>query len=399
MCGLYGYITHKNAKLNKKQREMRSNILKGLAIAMQERGTHSTGVAGVCKDHWCIVKKAASADKLIATDEFKAFLEHSPRVVIGHTRFATIGAVTDRNSHPFNNGNIIGAHNGHVSNWKDVVGNESEAEVDSEAIFHSLDQSNNDFKKALKEVRGKFAITWFDQRDTDKLYLVVDGNPLNIVRVPELQTYFWCSTYYALQSVVGSHVDLEGKTIWSPKPEYVYEFNGIHKIKKTKIEFGKYVYTAPTRSYSSGYQSSYTWNKDTEKAQAPLDDDHDEEFDMYEQDVIRHVGNNSIPFLLDKVSTVAQFNKLDELDDTEMEDILENSNECQFCQAKIDSLNDEMWWHQVEKMIMCYKCAEDLEDWQNYLYLEPQDLTDIDTYLWKKDNLSKSGGVGDSCDL
>lgn len=386
MCGLYGYTTKSGVKLGKKQREQRGRILSGLAVAMQERGTHSTGVAGVCKEHgWCLVKQALSASEFINTQDYKDFVEHSPRVVIGHTRYATVGAVNNDNAHPFHEGNIIGTHNGSVYNHKEVM---PEAEVDSQAIFHALDQYDNDFAPALKELRGKFAITWFDQRTPDKLHIVLDGNPLSIVRIPELQTYFWASTKYALEAVLSSHFDMRKNTIWTPHTEMVYTIDDRHQIERAKVEFGQYV--APATPDYSGYESKYKgWNGNTHKF------DWEKELDKKELDEEEKELREYGQFLLKDGKDNDNFTKVMDLDIEDMRLIMARCGECEFCTKPIDIDNEGMYWNERERMILCWKCGDDLEDWNNYVWLEQEDLYDIDNELFMVDEAEKE--EGDNC--
>ena len=124
---------------------------------------------------------------------------------MGHTRLATTGDVCKRNAHPFRRGNILGTHNGWVTNWNDFNGGR-DLEVDSEAIFKQLKKHDNDYKKAFKKLAGVFALAWTQLLDNDyQLFLATDGNPLHICYVADLKTYFWASTKEALTIVLSSH--------------------------------------------------------------------------------------------------------------------------------------------------------------------------------------------------
>lgn len=59
--------------------------------------------------------------------------------VIGHTRKATTGAISIKNTHPFHCGKIVGAHNGFVYNHKEMnVKHKREHECDSPHIFDHI---------------------------------------------------------------------------------------------------------------------------------------------------------------------------------------------------------------------------------------------------------------------
>ena len=382
MCGLFGYTTKRGVKLTPKQKAQRQGILTSLAISMQERGTHSTGVAGMFEKTYTvgIVKQAERASEFVQIPEWDKLLKKDPRVVIGHTRYATVGEINNDNAHPFQEGNIIGAHNGSVWNWQEV---NSQADVDSQAIFHALNEHDNDYKKALAELRGKFAITWLDLKNLDKLHLVVDGNPLHIVRVPEIETYFWCSLEYPLQAAIAGHFSLKGKTIWSPHSEQVYTIDGKHQIKKTEIAFKQYVAPTVTQhaplitSGKDDYSKSHAeWTRHKQTWESMLDEEESEDMSN-----ARH-GGSGVDY--------KSFSKINDLTLTEMKAIVDQCHECQFCQTPIDTENDVFYWHETEKLILCEDDAEALEEWNYMLRLECEDLIEIDDVLWNTASIGEA---------
>lgn len=240
MCGLAGMITHKNAKLTKTQLAQRNNIFQSILFAMSERGTDATGMLAVCENKHCIYKKAIDSFNFLKENKFKQIMAKNPSIVIGHTRYGTVGAKDeDKNAHPFEYGNIIGAHNGSVTNyhdspiWKD-------SSVDSEAIFHALNEFDNDYEATFPTLEGAFAITWVDKREPDTVYLVRENNPLYILEVPALKTKFWASIddvmLVALFGALGGSVEF---TQFELKSNFVYRINTQFKIEKKKVEFKK----------------------------------------------------------------------------------------------------------------------------------------------------------------
>jgi len=118
---------------------------------MEQRGDHSWGVT----DGIDIYKTKGS---IIDT-----FVDCDMDGPTYHTRMASVGAVSDRNAHPFtfSDKNIItGVHNGHISNYaalKDKYGRK-DAEVDSEHIFMNLAEG-----KPVADLTGSGAIVWYEQ--------------------------------------------------------------------------------------------------------------------------------------------------------------------------------------------------------------------------------------------
>lgn len=189
MCANYGYFTIGKDKLTKEQIEKRTFILQAVAVQSEVRGTDATGLFNSKKSVKNIYK---ASDFLVSKDATPLFNDF---MLIGHNRWATTGANTTRNAHPFTFGSIIGVHNGQVSNWeqvKDDYADLKDVEVDSEVIFYLLDKYKDDYTKAFKELRGSMAIVWWNIQ-TKTLQFLPITNSLYVVYIPDLHTYFWAS--------------------------------------------------------------------------------------------------------------------------------------------------------------------------------------------------------------
>src|SRR5690606_6243238 len=117
-----------------------------------------------------------------------------PFLILGHCRAATLGEVSDNNAHPFDMGNIIGAHNGTVHS----IRGKSATGTDSEALFKILSEEGlQETVNAAKH--GAYALTWID---TNK-------HTLNIIRNSQRPLYtmlargvlYWASEFYMLRLV------------------------------------------------------------------------------------------------------------------------------------------------------------------------------------------------------
>lgn len=149
-----------------------AGIVKNLGLGIEHRGHHATGVATVTHKNRVKLRKAP----VTATKFFKERkgVGERARLAMIHTRFSTQGSEKVReNNHPIAYGNIIGAHNGMISNDFDIFRDNNYtriAEVDSEAIFAHL-HHQNDIRKALSEIEGGMAISWIDITDPGRLWL------------------------------------------------------------------------------------------------------------------------------------------------------------------------------------------------------------------------------------
>src|SRR5690606_5294502 len=105
MCGIVGYIGHRDAW---------NIVIKGLH-RLEYRGYDSAGAA-IMNGDLRIYKKAGKVSELEA---FAAELNKEGTAGMGHTRWATHGAPSDRNSHPHTSGDdrLAIIHNGIIENY------------------------------------------------------------------------------------------------------------------------------------------------------------------------------------------------------------------------------------------------------------------------------------------
>lgn len=179
MCGIIGYVGEKNCA------EIIINGLKRL----EYRGYDSAGIALVNGNIFIDRKKGKICDleKILNYKKLSHFCTG-----IGHTRWATHGAPSDRNSHPHTDctGNIALVHNGIIENYavlKEMLinhGHKIHSETDTEIIAHLIE----DFYKnhslldsvrlALSKLEGTYGIAVISKSEPDKIIAARKGSPL-----------------------------------------------------------------------------------------------------------------------------------------------------------------------------------------------------------------------------
>jgi glutamine---fructose-6-phosphate transaminase (isomerizing) len=151
MCGIVGYVGEQPAL----------DVVRQGLRRLEYRGYDSAGVAVLGPDGLSIERRAgklANLDAALVDNDLPGSLG------IGHTRWATHGAPTDRNAHPHTDctGSIAVVHNGTIENFAELRdglerrGHELTSDTDTEAVAHLIEEAydarGGDLAAAVREV-------------------------------------------------------------------------------------------------------------------------------------------------------------------------------------------------------------------------------------------------------
>ncbi|MDO8992305.1 glutamine--fructose-6-phosphate transaminase (isomerizing) [Daejeonella sp.] len=180
MCGIVGYIGY---------REAWPIIIKGLQ-RLEYRGYDSAGVA-LMNGHLSIYKKAGKVSDLKQSVEGENL---SGTLGMGHTRWATHGEPSDRNSHPHTSGDdrLAIIHNGIIENYSSLKeallsrGHIFKSDTDTEVLIHLIEdiqlQTGLDIREAVRialdKVIGAYAIVIMDKDEPNELIAARKGSPM-----------------------------------------------------------------------------------------------------------------------------------------------------------------------------------------------------------------------------
>jgi glucosamine--fructose-6-phosphate aminotransferase (isomerizing) len=177
MCGIVGYIG---------RREASPIILENLR-RLEYRGYDSCGIATI--DGIINIKKGAGT---IDGVHKRLNLSSLPgRIGIGHTRWATHGAVNDDNAHPHVDckSSIAIVHNGIISNHSSLRrmllerGHKFNSETDTECLAHLIEEKfsgnlENAVREALMEVEGTYALIVISTETPEQIICARNESPL-----------------------------------------------------------------------------------------------------------------------------------------------------------------------------------------------------------------------------
>ena len=184
MCGIVGYIGHKEAY---------PVIIKGLR-RLEYRGYDSAGVVLYDGKDLKLSKTKGKVSDL--EEKAQSEISTTGTIGIGHTRWATHGVPNDLNSHPHfsNSGDLVIVHNGIIENYeplkKELIkrGYTFKSDTDTEVLINLIEdvQKKDNLKLgkavqvALNQVVGAYAIAVFDRKKPNEIVAARLGSPLAI---------------------------------------------------------------------------------------------------------------------------------------------------------------------------------------------------------------------------
>ncbi len=247
MCGIIGVAALKgiNAAL----------VVKRGLHRLEYRGYDSVGIATL---HGGVIRVKKGKGKLVEVDRRLRLSELPGNVAIGHTRWATHGAPSDDNAHPHLDctGRVAVVHNGIIQNYLELKselaskGHVFRSETDTEVIAHLIEEGLKEglepleaLRRALKRIKGSYAIAVLVAGEEDKIFFARKDSPLviglsdganfvasdipaflehtrRVVVVHDYELGYITPTRVHLEKLDGSPVDVLGRAMevdWTPE--------------------------------------------------------------------------------------------------------------------------------------------------------------------------------------
>jgi len=198
MCGIFGIVTNQNILVGKV-------VLEGIK-RLEYRGYDSCGIVAQ-SDFKLIVKKDSGKISEIQEKIDLSKIPNNSKLALAHTRWATHGPPTKRNSHPHLDcfDKIAVVHNGIIDNFIELrkeltlKGHVFKSDTDTEIIPHLIEDNMKkglDFKDAiintLKKCKGAYALAACHANNPDSIIVVRKESPL-VIGIEEGKTTYCAS--------------------------------------------------------------------------------------------------------------------------------------------------------------------------------------------------------------
>lgn len=264
MCGIYGWSLPVSSRIEKNRKAVMAGVL---AITNDTRGGDSWGFY----DLRTLVHGLGD----ISNAAIQTIDKH---LLMAHTRKATTGSISCQNAHPFEIGNVIGAHNGIITNHTELnTKYKREFAVDSMHIFGHLNDG-----LPLTDVYGYGAIHFARKEAAHKgrIYLckISGGGDLSLFGIGKGPKNYngvvWSSNdshaKTALKAAGLPHFELELKA----NQLYFVENGQAFIATGETLALGERNYGGSMPDWRNGYSSGYDYRSGkTYKNGAYVDDD------------------------------------------------------------------------------------------------------------------------------
>ena len=172
MCGIVGYVGEERAA---------PILLEGLQ-RLEYRGYDSAGIAVLREGRLAVVRRKGRVKGLGAARSLEG------EIGVGHTRWATHGAPSERNAHPHVYGGVCIVHNGIIENAAalraacEARGEAFSSDTDSEVIAHLIAAEKGDLLhatySACRKLAGSYAVAVLSAAEPDTIVCARRASPL-----------------------------------------------------------------------------------------------------------------------------------------------------------------------------------------------------------------------------
>lgn len=239
MCGIVGFTGQENAL---------PILMRGL-YSLEYRGYDSAGIAAFTEDGLKVIKTKGRISNL--EEKLRGEGSFSSTCGIGHTRWATHGGPSDRNSHPHlggRDGKVAVVHNGIIENYLFLRGQLEkhgyvfQSETDTETVAHLIDYLHTGRQedlaqtvlKALSLLRGSYALGVVSMDDSSEIVAARRDNPL-IIGLGEGENMI-ASDITAIISRTRRYIILDDNEVAVVRPDRVTVYNQLGDVVDKPVQ-------------------------------------------------------------------------------------------------------------------------------------------------------------------
>lgn len=250
MCGIVGIVAN---------RPVTGMLLDGLK-KLEYRGYDSAGVAVIdAQKQLQRMRVVGKVRELESAMLPQPFIGHTG---IAHTRWATHGAPTEQNAHPFtSNEEFALVHNGIIENYAELRdgliadGYRFSSETDTEVIVHLIHRHHaksadmvTAIRNATKELKGAYALGVIYKKEPERMFAVRQGSPLvvgrgtgeNYIASDPLALLSITKQFVYLEDNDIAEVTIDGVRIYNGEQETVTRGEHTLDIQQDAVERGEY---------------------------------------------------------------------------------------------------------------------------------------------------------------
>lgn len=250
MCGIVGAVA---------KRPVAKLLLDGLK-KLEYRGYDSAGIAVIDKQHE--LKRLRVAGKVRELETAMHAHPFQGHTGIAHTRWATHGAPTEQNAHPFiSHDEFALVHNGIIENHsvlRDQLqhdGYSFHSETDTEVVVHLIHRNfakSQDLlmavREAVNELKGAYALGIISKRHPSRMIAVRQGSPLvigkgqgeNFVASDPLALLSLTQQFIYLEDNDLADITLDSLNIYNEKAQLINREQHKLSINNDAVERGEY---------------------------------------------------------------------------------------------------------------------------------------------------------------